>query len=114
MTHAKVRLGLQPLVRDEEEVSSIIRASTALPLLPAEEIEEGLNDLGYEALQRGWMQHLRPFFNYMDTEWMPKVEVLSVFKAAHRTNNVAGMSVPLEGDTLIILPKKIQTMLYCF
>lgn len=89
MRHSKVILGLQPLVEAEEEVSSIVRASTALPLLPSDQIEDGLYDLGDEALEAGWMVQLRRLFEYLETEWLPKAEILSVHDAPHRTNNVS-------------------------
>lgn len=85
--HARKKLGLYELVKEEEEVASIIRAAGALPLLPTNEIEQGLEDLGHETVDKGWMPELKDFFKYMVKEWIPKVPVLSVKDSVHRTNN---------------------------
>ena len=86
-SHARNKLGLYQLVKDEEEVASIVRSAGALPLLPSDDIEGGLEDLGLEAQDKGHMRPLRPFFPYMVREWMPKVPVLSVKDSNHRTTN---------------------------
>lgn len=86
---AKTKLDLYELIKDEEEVASIVRSVGALPLLPADDIKNGLVDLGNEAVEKGWMAELRPFFKYMNKEWMPKVPILSVMDSDHRTNNVS-------------------------
>lgn len=86
---AKTKLNLRELINEEEEVASIVRSAGALPLLPTEEIEAGLRNLGEEAAEKGWMPQLKPFFKYMDKEWMPKVDILSVADSDHRTNNVS-------------------------
>lgn len=89
---ARNKLGLYQVVKDEEEVASIIRSAGALPLLSTEDIEGGLIDLGEEAKEKGWMPLLKPFFKYMAKEWLPKVHILSVKDSVHRTNNASESS----------------------
>ncbi|KAJ1521801.1 hypothetical protein ONE63_003436 [Megalurothrips usitatus] len=83
------QLGLSELIRTEPEVASIVRSLSALPLLPAEGIEDGLIELGWEARDKGWMLELRPLFQYMETEWIPKAQILSVKGSDNRTNNIS-------------------------
>ncbi|XP_034252579.1 uncharacterized protein LOC117652054 [Thrips palmi] len=84
-------LGLTQLMRDNRVLRSLVRASLALPLLPAGLIDRGLRTLILEAQRSGHFPVLEPFFTYWVETWgNPRFfRYLSVYGLKHRTNNVA-------------------------
>lgn len=88
--HAK-DLGLQPLMNASRKLSSIIRATYAIPLLPPRLLRKGFVALVREAYRQGLLRHLDAFFEYLNDTWLNgfRADALSVFLARHRTNNVS-------------------------
>ncbi|XP_043467899.1 uncharacterized protein LOC122502079 [Leptopilina heterotoma] len=60
----------------------------ALPLLPANEIEQAFNDI-VTSLSAATRRIMEPFFHYYRRQWIRKVtpQIFSVFNPRRRTNN---------------------------
>ncbi|KAK3932380.1 Carboxy-S-adenosyl-L-methionine synthase [Frankliniella fusca] len=78
-------LGLHPRAK------SIVRSLLALPLLPQNRIMEGFMSLAYEAAEEAVYAVLHTFFLKVLDTWLVgfRFQMLSVFLADHRTNNVS-------------------------
>lgn len=88
--HAK-DLGLQPMMNANRRLTSIIRATYAIPLLPPGLLRKGFVALVRESYREGLLRHLDAFFEYLNDTWLNgfRANALSVFLARHRTNNVS-------------------------
>jgi len=84
-------LGLQALVRDNENARRIVRLSLAIPLAPPGRLILALNEVIMEARRLHLQDLFRDFFNYLRATWIEGVvqQILCVFGVRHRTNNAA-------------------------
>lgn len=84
-------MGLTGFLNLHDRARSIVRSLLALPLLPRDLIGEGFMSLAYEAADEGVYAVLHQFFLKINTTWLSgfRYEMLSVFLAEHRTNNVS-------------------------
>lgn len=80
-------LGLSELARENDVIYSFIRCLSVVPLLPAHRIVEGVLDIWNEVLASGWAETLQPLFEYLERQWFPLVNELSVYDQPERTNN---------------------------
>ena len=83
------KLSLVPHIKQNGVIASLIRSICALPLLPTEQIEEGLEAIGRRALRLGHFDLLEPLFVKVASTWLTAkvLEVLSVCDAVDRTSN---------------------------
>lgn len=90
--HARVTIGVL-LLSNCEEIMNVVRLCCALPLLPQNLLQRGLNAIGTEALNlnnRFIYDIVRPFLMYVQRDWLNHVnrgQCLSVCLSDHRTNN---------------------------
>ena len=84
-------LGLHQLMREHWVFESIVRCCCAIPLLPSYMMAMALVLLGQWARNTGFMRivEVRAFFEYINHEWMPCREYLSVCGSEDRTDNVS-------------------------
>lgn len=84
-------MGLVPLMTANMELRKLIRSFCAIPLLPQNLIQRGVESLMRTAQRRGFLPLLNEFFTYFIDTWIagPFFESLSVYNQPHRTNNVA-------------------------
>ncbi|KAK3923567.1 Tyrosine-protein kinase etk [Frankliniella fusca] len=84
-------MGLTGFLNVHDRARSIVRSLLALPLLPRDLIGEGFMSLAYEAADEGVYAVLHQFFLNIHSTWLTgfRYEMLSVFLAVHRTNNVS-------------------------
>lgn len=55
--------------------------------MPKHLIVQGVNELWAEVEASAWAAVLKPLFDYFHSEWVPRLEELSVYGQAERTNN---------------------------
>ncbi|KAK3913488.1 Glutamate receptor ionotropic, NMDA 2C, partial [Frankliniella fusca] len=84
-------MGLTHYLRLHPRAKSIVRSLLALPLLPQNLIMEGFMSLAYEAAEEAVYAVLHTFFLRVLQTWLVgfRFEMMSVFLADHRTNNVS-------------------------
>ncbi|XP_046663077.1 uncharacterized protein LOC124355970 [Homalodisca vitripennis] len=82
-------LGHVQLLRQNPAARRVYKMCQALPLLPANMIEEGYDHVVNFAQQAGVLQNLVVFLNYVHRVWITGVgvESFSVYKQRRRTNN---------------------------
>lgn len=79
-------LGLSPLAARNDIVLSFIKCLCAIPLLPADMIETGVQEIWREIEASGWVSDLEPLCGYVRREWLPHVAEVSVYDDALRTS----------------------------
>ncbi|XP_034248206.1 uncharacterized protein LOC117649475 isoform X2 [Thrips palmi] len=86
-------MGLTVLIRDNEDVDSLVRRLCALALLPyghaGEPIFEGLASVAASAVDLGFWPDLENLFTYVSSTWLipSRLRMFSVYRCPHRTNN---------------------------
>ena len=78
-------LGLANVIEDEEGAHYLIKKVMCLPLLPAESIPDGLNQI----MEENESLTLYPLFGYINRFWLRQIgaEQLSLYNRPFRTNN---------------------------
>lgn len=82
-------LGLKALANRVQALRSLLRAFTAIPLLPPHLLDRGFRALVQESIRRNLFQLLLPFMYYFMKTWLLgwRRDTVSVFEQADRTNN---------------------------
>ncbi|KAK3910717.1 LexA repressor [Frankliniella fusca] len=91
--HAKVTIGARTLTL-LPAIMNVVRLCCALPLLPQDLVQRGMNLIGYEAMELGQEIYniVRPYLEYVQVEWLNhpnRGRCLSVYGSNHRTNNAS-------------------------
>ncbi|KAK3910859.1 N-(5'-phosphoribosyl)anthranilate isomerase [Frankliniella fusca] len=104
------KLGLADLAQENDLIFSYIRCLSAVPLLPADMIMLGVDELWVEIEATQWGPVLEPLFLYFRREWSTRLQELSVFGQPERTNNCS------ESDNhslCVVIPKTRPSIWQC-
>ncbi|XP_034245775.1 uncharacterized protein LOC117647909, partial [Thrips palmi] len=89
MCKKSAKLGLRPLLQENQAAGEVVRMCMALPFLPHDKIDNGFKEVKEHSELQEFHEEVKPFLEYVDKTWIKGVGAkhLSVYRRHRRTNN---------------------------